>query len=123
MPWGGFGAELSSSAGFFGSRSDFFWVSLFGLSLGFIWARVSLSQGGFGEIPLNPVEAVSERMARVSSPRGGFGAELSSSTNFFWFVAAQFSVTFVVFLCSQELHSGVQVLIHVFGNTLSTQLG
>ena len=50
VPRGGFDAELSSSAGFFGSRSDFFWVSLFGLSLGFIWARVSLSQGGFGAI-------------------------------------------------------------------------
>ena len=45
--------------------------------------RVSSPRGGFSEILLVPVEAVWEQMARVSLPREGFGAKLSSSAKFF----------------------------------------
>ena len=71
-PWGGFGAELSSSAGFFGSHSDFVWVSVFGLSLGFFWARVSLPQGGFGAF-LRAAGRV--RRNSIESGRGSFGVD------------------------------------------------
>ena len=71
-PRGGFGAELSSHAGFFGSRSDFVWISVFGLSLGFFSARFSLPQGGFGAF-LRAARRV--RRNSIESGRGSFGAK------------------------------------------------
>ena len=69
-PRGGFGAKLSSSAGFFGSHSDFVWVSIFGLFLGFFW--VSLPQGGFGAF-LRAAGRV--RWNSIESGRRSFGAD------------------------------------------------
>ena len=115
---------------FFGFRSlDFLWVSFEGMRR----ARVSSPRGGFGAI-LFAVGRV--RRNSFGPGQGSFGADgegvvaagrvrrrtLLQRKIFLVLVQLCKSDTFVIFLCSQEVHSGVQVLIHVIGKTLSTQL-
>ena len=64
-PRGGFGAELSSKAIFFGFRVDFLWVSLLQFSLGFVWEGFVAARGGFSAILFAAGRVRSWQFARV----------------------------------------------------------